>query len=266
MASKGLVGFFDILGYQSIIDNNSIDEVSRLISDVMLQIPDKVRETLCRPHRDKKANFEFLSSMVDRLEARLISDSIVLTFPIKKRHKYRWEKLFSFFMFTQYVDSLMSLTFREGLPLRGAIGFGEFFLQDHCFAGKPIINCYRLGNSLDFSGCVMAQDCKMALDRLLKQNRDLKLVIDEFGHDYLCPLKDQKSKRLFLLKWSPHLKGNEDIRQAVFRTFKAHNKDIGVGVDRKLTHTEFILRFFQIKRTELAERRIKKEAKGKGKT
>jgi hypothetical protein len=28
MALQGLVGFFDILGYQNIIDNNTIDEVS----------------------------------------------------------------------------------------------------------------------------------------------------------------------------------------------------------------------------------------------
>lgn len=38
---EGLVGIFDILGYQYIIDNNQINYVADLISNTLLDLPQK---------------------------------------------------------------------------------------------------------------------------------------------------------------------------------------------------------------------------------
>jgi hypothetical protein len=52
-----------------------------------------------------------------------------------------------------------------------------------------------------------------------------------------------------LIRWKPE---NEvsDLRQYVYNSFKAHNKDIGLGVEHKITNTEFTLRFMQQKELE----------------
>jgi len=41
---KGLIAFFDILGYKNIIDNNEIETVAALISNKLLKIPNRLQE------------------------------------------------------------------------------------------------------------------------------------------------------------------------------------------------------------------------------
>ena len=247
MISQGLVGFFDILGYQNIIDNNTIYDVSNIVSNVLLKLPDKVREEITKLHDGDHKRFD---TMYRNINSTLISDSILLTFSIDAEEQ-PWRRLFAFFLFKFYVAELLALTFREGVPVRGAIDFGDFFLKKYCFAGRPIINCYRVGQLLDFSGCIMTSRCRDAINTLIAKDDKLNVELGDFGYEYLCPCRDQTYERFLLLSWSV---GNAaDIRQAVFEAFKAHNKDMGPGVERKLTNTELILRFLRGKEAEATQ-------------
>lgn len=259
MASQGLVGFFDILGYQNIIDNNTIDDVSGIISRVLLKLPECVMEEMSRPFKDDHEQFVFLKKSISGLESRLISDSILLVFPVDPALDARG-KLISFLLFTNYVAELLNLTFSQGLPTRGAVDFGEYFLEGHCFAGKPIINCYRLGNSLDFAGCVMTTRCRDEVVSLLAADGQINIGLNSFGYDYLCPCKGNSYERLLMVRWFRNIAKTTDLRQSVFEAFKAHNKDIGPGVESKITNTEFTLRFLKQKTAEskLPSRKRKK--------
>jgi hypothetical protein len=247
MALQGLVGFFDILGYQNIIDNNTIDEVSEIISQLLLKLPDDARVELTESLAGEGR--ESLRNKMKELKARMISDSILLVFPVDVKEG-RLERLKYFTLFKAYVDRLLTYTFIAGLPMRGAIDFGEYFLEEDCFAGKPIINCFRLGQSLDFSGCVMTEGCREAvlgmLDGMVREGKHLDASF--FGYDYLCPLRGQGYKKSLLLSWGSDMYDDRDIRQTVFEAFKDHNKDIGADVVGKIANTEMMIRFFKMKR------------------
>ena len=72
---QGLVGFFDILGYQQIIDNNDIAIAARLISTAIISLPGKVKSVLTG--RFSAGNRSAIESDLSAIECRVISDSIV---------------------------------------------------------------------------------------------------------------------------------------------------------------------------------------------
>lgn len=256
MAKQGLVGFFDILGYQNIIDKNSIDDVSLIITDVLIRLHESVIERLESPLQNIPKVVDLLRSLTNGIQAKLISDSILLVLPTQKDDLEKGplkllpepQGLFiMYFIFTTYVSVLLKLTFEKGLPLRGAIDFGDFFLEGNCFAGKPIIDCYRLGSRLDFSGCVMTTSCRDRLLQLLTEKNDFNLELSDFGYDYHCPCKNQSYEPLFLIRWLYNtVLQITDLRQYVYEAFKEHNKDIGVGVYDKMVNTELTLRFIKM--------------------
>jgi hypothetical protein len=84
----------------------------------------------------------------------------------------------------------MTTMFEQGLPVKGAIDCGQFFVKDHCFAGKTIVNAYHLANNLELSGCVLtpyaSDQVKEALQNV--NDTDLILFFDEILFEYLTPL------------------------------------------------------------------------------
>ena len=257
MKSEGLVAFFDVLGYQNIIDNNSIDEVSIIIRNVLQKMQDFAKEGFQKTFENLIAAQETVDDIIERVQFRLISDSILLALPFNEigsssdEGEAAKEKYYYCMLFFHYIYLILNRTFKEGLPLRGAVDYGKFFLEDNCFAGKPIIDCYRIGDSLEFSGCVVTPNCREILQDICNKSNCELDTIDSFGEDYLCPVKNGFEKYLLVL-WSVDI-ANEvgnDLRQVVFEAFKAHNKDIGVGVERKITNTEFTLRFLEQKEKE----------------
>ena len=42
-SEDGIVGFFDVMGYQDIIDNNNIEIVAKIISETIDKLPDESR-------------------------------------------------------------------------------------------------------------------------------------------------------------------------------------------------------------------------------
>lgn len=132
-------------------------------------------------------------------DARLISDSILLSLAVPKDDSAASVGLLTF-SFLAYSSQLMRQAFDEGLPLRGAIDHGEFFLSGNCFAGKPIINCYRIGNQMDVAGCVITENCyqivKTADSNAGHPERGKRLYFD-----CLIVNKDGSNERRHVLNW-----------------------------------------------------------------
>jgi hypothetical protein len=54
---------------------------------------------------------------------------------------------------------LLRFAFERGVPLRGAISYGDYFIHDKVFLGTPIIEAYETQKIQDWSGAIL---CKSA--------------------------------------------------------------------------------------------------------
>lgn len=245
MAKEGLVAFFDILGYQDIINNNLIDNVSKIIANILVKLPEHTKDKMATLIKDVSLRERAVKDL-KKIRSRLISDSILIVSEIDSSisNSDKEDKFVDFFVF---IGILIRFAFDKGLPLRGVVDYGEFYLDDHCFAGKPIINCYRLSEKLQFSGTVLTTECNDILNKI-SPSRETEDFFKLFFYPYLVPLKDNKEERLMVLNWIyPIEKGDtipSDVRQYIVNAFHSHKKDISQKVLLKLENTEIMLRYF----------------------
>ena len=243
----GIVGFFDILGYQSFLDNNEPEEAASEVLEQILAlsttIPDTMRETI-------KGNKKLVEEMVNELRWLIFSDTVLLSIRLPhddsdRRLAARWV------VFIQAALILNRQMFDFGLPLRGVIATGRFLVKGTCFAGRPIIDAYRLANDLDLSGCVMTprafQEVADMADKRA-QHGQLWATLPAFFVPYLVPRKSGREEKLATLNiqaicLETSEKFGGDLRQLVYETFWKHRKDIPTDVMRKVTNTEQLLRY-----------------------
>jgi len=146
----------------------------------------------------------------------------------------------------------MNRCFSAGFPLRGAISVGEFFIEDRCFAGRPIINAYYATQRLEFAGCVLdeaANDLVSEWRRhlVMVNEQSLREKLDQTTILYLVPLKEHTDERYRTINWvaqdSPAFAPIAgDIREVTTRAFLMHNKIAVPSVQGKINNTEMFIR------------------------
>jgi hypothetical protein len=247
---KGLVAFFDILGYKNIIDNNKIETVAALISNKLLKIPNRLQELTLETFSPLDLDEYVLRRELAKFTSPvLLSDSFLFTVPFGKNEDSdikgtRW------LVFLIVCRHLTMWMFQNGLPVRGAIGYGPYFVKKTCFAGKPIVEAYRLTNSLDLSGCTLTPSACDQVKKLLAGGT-FKAACESINSllvEYLTPLKDSEQKRLLMIDFSIPNYSTTNIRQIVVESFHGHNKDIPKSAQAKIQNTEMMLRFFVARR------------------
>lgn len=250
MNAKGIVAFFDILGYQNIIDNNKINEAAKIITDILTNMPKATIERLLSMLEEK--NRKVFEEQLKKLDHLLISDSLIFFLPIDfdeaaPNRRIKW------LAFLSIMSMFLRTSFEKGLPTRGAIDVGDYFVEGNCFAGKPIVNSYRLSNKLEFSGCILSTKAAEQFESDKDQYRskyttDFKKYAgftEKLIFSCLAPLKNSEERRL-LVNWHPiYKKWGEtpnDIRRYVIDAFSSHNKDIPRKIYPYIDNTEIILR------------------------
>lgn len=280
MADKGIVACFDILGYQNIIDSNQIEKVANLISTKISPLTTEAQNKLSNAFLDaidkdgykdiknSKVMLEASFSIAQNIKYITISDTIISSMSFDKIDNYNVEVLV-WIIFLGQMAMLQRMSFDAGLPMRGAIDFGEFYIHGNNFAGKPIIDSFRLAQNLYFSGCVLTNKAGELLlskipDWSKEGNVNMFKVFNFMLLPYLAPLKDNAHNRLLLLNWLSHsLVGElpsipDDLRQYVNTAFHDHNKEIDDTVTPKIENTERILRWMKEKKWELNEHCLNK--------
>ena len=245
----GIVGFFDILGYQNIINNNEIEKTANIISDVILNLPEKVKVKQSKAYEKiaseikNEAVKKVIQKAVDMIKPQIISDSILITLPIKDK-EYAEAGDFFWMVYLFYSCLLLEESFNSGLPLRGAIDFGQYYTNKDCIAGKTIINGYMLSNQLEFSGCTLCENADKEISSFKKT--DSFGMLELYIADYLAPMKNGIEKRSCLLNWIAARTKEKpfDVRQYTLEAFHMHNKDIPLNAFQKVNNTENILRYF----------------------
>lgn len=246
--SKGLVGFFDILGYQNFVDNNDVDEGVKSVIQTLEDLPQTVQEIA------KKLLAGFDENVLETLaqtKSLVFSDTVVLTCPVDQtdttRRQYaRW---MNFLIQSALLQRKM---FHYGFPIRGAISYGAFMTGRSCFAGKAIIDAYKQANKLDVAGVVFTDAGREEMEKLLTYVPDAgSREFAGLAVKYLVPVKEGAHVRMWTVNFAelsvpsvfPELTG--DARKLVSDCFWRHNKDIPQSALSKLTNTELLLRYFQ---------------------
>jgi hypothetical protein len=160
---NGLIAFFDILGYQSFLENNrnikpqnsainTAERVLQLITDIPNQVRNEMT-TMWSEHAKKRP--EVIPKEVPEALTHLIfSDTIVLSIEYPKDSKDEWKNAALLNLVCSSTKLCKSM-FYQGLPLRGAIVEGEFIVKNSCFAGQAIIDAYKLSSCLNLSGVAL---------------------------------------------------------------------------------------------------------------
>lgn len=244
------MGLFEVMGYQKIIDNNQIIDVTKIISETLMKLPEKTYKSML-PLPKEIASFS--QGRLKKMQTLIFSDTILLVFPFDPELDLfaRATEYLLFFIYTAY---FLRTAFDSGLPLRGAIDSGEYVIarsdMGSCFAGQPIIEAYRLSTKLQFSGCVLTNHFYSQLKTDLKQDEALRKENLKLFLSYLVPLKKNEEERMGVINWLCPF-GDwtipDDLRQYVIRAFHRHSKDVPRNVIPKIENTEIMLRYFKDK-------------------
>ena len=244
----GLVAFFDILGYQNFLKKNepeiAADKIAELIKDLKGFQSDTFLSFLSESKRDK------IGAVVKNIEYLVISDAILLTLETNKENKDYTRNL-RVFLF--YCSRLSKQLFLYGLPLRGAIEYGDYVLiEKQMFVGRPIVKAYQASQLLDLSACQVSNSVG-----------DLPPDFEKKVHiSYVTPLRTGEEKELVLLAPFNVADDKEDqwtstkipdLGQFIIEAFCAHGKSINREVQRKIINTEFFLRYCKARQPETAK-------------
>lgn len=239
---NGLVAFIDILGYNNLIENNELEIVAELISDELVKIDEHVKQAI-------KDNFSFLPSEIatdigNIVSSIAISDSILLTAQIDENQSNEVMGLV-WLVFIIACQRLTRRLFLKGLPTRGAVSYGQFFVAGNCFAGIPIVDAYNLSQRLELSGCVLTSSARIKVKDLLSSGTLIhaKKILNLALINYLVPLKGGELKEHVIINFlAPNC--DSDINKFVLDSFQGYNKAISEKVMQKIKNTEMMFRFF----------------------
>ncbi len=261
---KGLIAFFDILGYQQILLSNEVQKTAELIVDVLAKVPNEIVRLVTEPDLGliinenlKTSQFQgemYKKIIEEELGWLLFSDSILVSLPVDfdDPNEPLYFKGLRWTAFLYVCTFLQRLMFDKGLPLRGAISYGDFFIEENYFAGKPIIESYQASESLELSGCIMARSSERLYHEFYNYAAENNyasylLLLHQLVVPYLVPLKKGKMEKAQLLNWinlplTPFKNLPTDIREYVFSAFVDYNRDAAPIVYPKINNTEAFIR------------------------
>lgn len=232
---NGLIGFFDILGYQNFLKNNSATDSALEVLELITNIPTEIREFMSGVVNDSRPQDK---EYRDALSHLVFSDTIVFALPYPENATDEWKINAATFL---SIGSAMLAAemFLKGLPIRGAICEGNFIFKDTCMAGTVIVDAYHLCESLDFAGIALSKELG------LREHTDND---GKYSFTYLTPLKDGKEEKFINLNWMTYVgddvlsKCSMDVEKFVLDAFWAHQKDCSISVDSKVRNTVKVIR------------------------
>ena len=85
----------------------------------------------------------------------MFSDTFILyqDFDSQEDSIKKLQRAFAFMIYSSY---FMRFAFEAGIPLRGALSFGEYYIDEKyiCFLGKPVLEAHDESNKQNWCGAV----------------------------------------------------------------------------------------------------------------
>lgn len=238
---KGIVGLFDILGYSCFLENNSAEDAAKIIIEDILDINKNVIDQYGDLFRDIPSE-QNIKDILNKIEWLVFSDTILLTLPYDNEKTKDLKDIY-WSLFCGVVGRLFAHLFLKGLPIRGAITYGEYFVGQNCFAGKSIVDAYQATKKIDLSAVVFIDQGIDELKKIDALNSESLTSMQLF--EYLIPLKTEHPKKFYSLRVpvrALEINSQTDIRQKILESFWGHQKDIHPNASKKIDNTEYYFR------------------------
>jgi hypothetical protein len=246
----GLIGFFDILGYQNLLERNEPETIAKEVMPILTSIGERIPKALKDIDRnlaielEKGVESEKLRKHEKIIEAigwLVFSDTVLLTLAINEVDP---DMVYGYWMtFLLAAIVLQDELFKAGLPTRGAIEYGKFFVKDTCFAGRTIVNAYQLCNQIELAACVLSETAANEFRRV-ERIVDTGALYGTFIIEYLIPMKSGEKHLLTVMAHTYNIKA-PDIHNEVMRAFWGNKKDISITARKKAENTEQWLEFLE---------------------
>lgn len=235
---EGLLAFYDILGYSCIAKasiGDNINKIFSILNKVKVETKEELKtKELCFFYDQKKSDIAYqIDSVIDSIEIENISDSIVSTIRFKKEDK-RFNDLITL-VFIAFCVRLNVLLFTNGLPVRGSIEKGIYFKQKRILAGSPLINTYKLSESLLFAGVVLT----LKTEAQIGDSDFGKSILDLFTAQVKVPTKSGKITLSCLKHSELHTANGEliELRHYVYKYFSQYDKEVADTILDKFENT-----------------------------
>lgn len=255
---NGIIGFFDILGYGSFLENNdpmtAAKEVLYTLNSIEQTIVEDFFVVEGKRHVDDCVTRKSFENFFKRLRWLIFSDTILLSLSNvhceeKQSKEIHILTMFEWLTFFTIAIHLCKKLFDYGLPVRGAIGYGRFAIHGNCFAGIPIIETYKDANNLQLAACVLSESAETELKKLKSKiaklsnlaAKDIKCIYNACCLHYWTPHKDGKIRQREILnalsmRRMPSI-GITDYHSYVLEKFRKHKKTIPDSAQIKLENT-----------------------------
>jgi len=253
---RGFFGMFDILGYRDFIKQNTLDKTIDIFKRLKVDL-DRQAVTLAGQDTRQLTALTPTKSLV-------FSDTIVL-YQALSRSMTDFAPTF-----LTKACVLLRLAFERGLPLRGAISFGEFFVHERAFLGMPIIDAYEAERTQQWSGVALTLSAQREYEAYETRRQSARNVTyrgitsnsaDSFAPfspdivvDTDIPIKSEsKTRKGYSLRWDDFIVdyarlesikdlntflSRQSIEERVEESFSAHGKQInGEDVREKIERT-----------------------------
>lgn len=200
---------FDILGYKDLLEHNKLDDIVDIYYNCI-----KNREMPVFAFGNLRTSDLNPSVQAERL---MFSDTFILYNRFYDDEK-PVEKLQRTFAYLIYCVYLLRFSFDSGIPLRGALSFGEYYIdkEDSCFLGSPILEAYNESNRQNWCGAVVCNSALNVIKEILKNDDVSNYIrnkhqfcrnencdklcdkdIEELIIEYEIPYKDYCSKNCY---------------------------------------------------------------------
>ncbi len=163
-----LVAFFDIIGYSSYIDQTNIEEsiikISKFIENVKMS-----------------AGTDILAVKIDNW---ILSDSVIIVVDTNRHPLFSG----SIEHFLATCSMILEDGMRNKLPLRGAIGGGDFYKDGEVMVSSALVDAARYEKEQEWLGAVLTPNALQIIDKAkdfeieLKGETEIDLFSDKFKH------------------------------------------------------------------------------------
>lgn len=228
------VEFLDILGFKSMVKNNSI----QILFDVYKKYLRRVE--ILKEVTDSTFSLPVLKDKV--VNSLFVSDSLILwTEDFSQTSLYKLIGLISLFL---------SDSFSQGTPLRGAIDMGEIAVRstynNQTIVGRGLTNAYEIESIQDWAGCIVSENCVNHFNDLSSITGDLqKNYLQEINLliKYPIPIKENQVLNGFAVNWLSMSDPKSLSKNMIIESFNKFNKEVNDLVQVKIENT---LKFYDL--------------------
>lgn len=247
-----LVGWFDILGYEGMLENPDLSDAVAVIREVIAKVEPGGYERIesiiaCLPsgmEEEGSAGREAKSST----RWIVFADTIVLATSLPQRGSLR-KSVIRIAAFLELAKNLHVEFLGRGLPLRGAIAYGHFYAHESLalFAGRPLLDAHRCAEAQQWSGCVFTPTAESVFQQTVDNvPDDVRDALRGDAVRYAVSFKNRRSgscdaRQSLCLNWPKSIGGfakDEPLPEFVQRQFARYGKCISEpDVQEKIRNT-----------------------------